>query len=121
MAAQNIVVLVTCGSAKEARRLSESLVRERLAACVTTTSPVRSVYRWKGKIETATEVLMLVKTTRGKFGAAEKEIRRMHSYETPEIIALPIVRGSKKYLQWIENSVCAKDLLGWPIGGMIHS
>lgn len=112
MAAENIVVLVTCGSAKEAERLSRVLVGKRLAACVSTVaSPVKSMYWWKGKVETATEVLMMVKTTRKRFAALEKEIRRLHSYETPEIIALPIVYGSKEYLQWIENSVGTKGLL----------
>lgn len=105
MATENIVVLVTCGSAKEARRLSESLVRKRLAACVTTTTPIRSVYRWKGKAETATEILMLVKTRRGRFSAVAKEICRLHSYDTPEIIALPIVAGSKSYLKWLRESL----------------
>lgn len=70
-------------------------------------SPTTSVYWWKGKVETATEVLMLVKTTRTKFGALEKEIRRLHSYKTPEIIAVPIVAGSKPYLKWLRESLKA--------------
>jgi len=108
MATQSIVVLVTCGSVKEARRLSKALVRKRLAACVSmTANPIRSTYWWHGKVETATEVLMLVKTTRKRFGALEKEIRRLHSYETPEIIALPIVAGSKPYLKWLQESLKA--------------
>lgn len=108
MATTNLIVLVTCGSGKEARRLSEALVRKRLAACVNTmVSPTTSVYWWKGKVETATEVLMLVKTTRTKFGALEKEIRRLHSYKTPEIIAVPIVAGSKPYLKWLRESLKA--------------
>jgi periplasmic divalent cation tolerance protein len=103
---ESIVMLVTCGSAKEARRLAGALVRQRLAACVNVmASPVKSVYRWKGKVETATEVLMLIKTTQRKFAALEKEIRQLHSYETPEIIALPIAAGSKAYLEWLRNSV----------------
>lgn len=105
MATQNIVVLVNCGSAKEAKRLSEALVRKRLAACVNMTGPSESVYWWKGKVETATEILMLVKTTRKKFVEMETEIRRLHSYETPEIIALPIVAGSKPYLKWLRESL----------------
>ncbi|HKF53086.1 MAG TPA: divalent-cation tolerance protein CutA [Candidatus Acidoferrales bacterium] len=106
MAGQYVVVLVACGSVREARRLSQALVGKRLAACISITlSPVRSVYWWKGKVQTATEVLMLVKTTRKKFGALEKEIRRLHSYETPEIVAVPIVAGSKGYLKWLQESV----------------
>jgi periplasmic divalent cation tolerance protein len=102
---QSIVVLVSCGSAKEAQRIARELVQKKLAACVNVTSPVRSIYRWKGKVEAALEVLMLIKTTRRKFAALEKEIRRLHSYETPEIIALPIVAGSKTYLEWLLKSV----------------
>ncbi|MFZ0334484.1 MAG: divalent-cation tolerance protein CutA [Candidatus Acidiferrales bacterium] len=105
---ESIVVLVTCGSAKEARRLAGALVSKRLAACVNVMAvPVKSVYRWKGKVEAATELLMLIKTTRRKFAALEKEIRQLHSYETPEIIALPIAAGSKAYLEWLRNSVKA--------------
>ncbi len=103
---ESIVVLVTCGAAKEAQRLGRALVRKRLAACVNVmTSPVKSVYWWKGKVEMAVEELILIKTTRKKFRALEKEIRRLHSYETPEIIALPIAAGSKAYLDWLRKSV----------------
>jgi periplasmic divalent cation tolerance protein len=103
---ENIVVLVTCGSVKEAQQLARALVRRRLAACANVvTNPVKSIYWWKGEVETASEVLMLIKTTRRKFGAVEREIRRLHSYETPEIIALPIVKGSKAYLDWLGKSV----------------
>jgi periplasmic divalent cation tolerance protein len=102
----NIVVLVTCGSAREARRLGTSLVRKRLAACVNMlSSPVRSLYRWKGKVESAKEFLLLIKTTRKIFPALEREIQRLHSYDVPEIIALPIVKGFSAYLKWLENSV----------------
>ena len=105
---ESVVVLVTCGSAREAQRLARALVRRRLAACVNVeTSSVKSIYWWKGKVETATETLILIKTTRRKFAALEREIWRLHSYETPEIIALPIVTGSKPYLDWLRNSVRA--------------
>jgi periplasmic divalent cation tolerance protein len=99
-------VLVTCASRKEAERLAESLVRKRLAACVNiATGSVKSIYRWKGKVETAAEVPIVIKTTRRKFAALEKEIRRLHSYDTPEIIALPIAAGSAPYVKWIEEAV----------------
>ena len=103
----NVVVLVTCASRKEAERLARAVVERKLAACVNVAAPVRSVYRWKGKVETAAEFPMVIKTTRGKFAALEKEIRRLHSYETPEIIALPIVAGSADYLRWIAESLKA--------------
>jgi periplasmic divalent cation tolerance protein len=102
---ESIVVLVSCGSGKEAERIARELVRKKLAACVNVTRPVRSIYWWKGKVEAALEVLMLIKTTRHEFLALEREIRRLHSYETPEIIALPIVAGSKTYLAWLWKSV----------------
>ena len=106
MTTANVVVLVTCASRKEAERLARALVEKKLAACVNVASaPVRSVYRWKGKIETATEFPVAIKTTRRRFSVLEKEIRRLHSYETPEIIALPIVAGSAAYLGWIAESV----------------
>lgn len=103
---RNIVVVVTCGSTKEANRLAKALVGARLAACVNIlSSSVRSIYRWKGKVETANEVSLLIKTTRQRFAALEKEIRRLHRYDVPEIIALPIVAGSKPYLNWLADSV----------------
>jgi periplasmic divalent cation tolerance protein len=100
-----IVVFVTCKSAKEAQRIAARLIQKRLAACVNIAGRVKSIYRWKGKIEAANEILMVIKSTRKKFAALEKEIRRLHSYETPEIIALPIVAGSGAYVRWLSDSV----------------
>lgn len=107
---ENVAVLVTCKSAKEAQQLGRALVRKRLAACANViTSPVKSIYWWKGKVETATEVVIIIKTAGAKIATLEKEIRRLHSYETPEIIALPIVAGSRRYLDWLEESVATKQ------------
>ena len=101
-----IVVLVTCGSAKEARKIARALVEQRLAACVNIfPTPVQSVYRWKGKVESAKECLLSIKTTRRRFAALQRAIRRLHSYDTPEIIALPIAAGSLDYLAWVAESV----------------
>src|SRR5579859_1065734 len=101
-----IVVMVTCGSRAEARKIARAVVEARLAACANVMGgPVQSIYRWKGRVETAKEVLILLKSTRKRFAALEREIRRLHSYDTPEIIALPIVGGSRAYLQWIKDSV----------------
>lgn len=106
---KNIVVLVTCASRKEAERPAQSLVHNKLAACVNiATSPVKSVYRWNGKVETAREIPILIKTTRRKFPALEKEIRRLHSYDTPEVIAVPILAGSAPYLRWLAASVSGR-------------
>lgn len=100
-----IVMMVTCKSQAEAKKIARAVVEARLAACANVVgAPVQSIYRWKGKVETAKEVLLLVKSTRKRFSALEREIRRLHSYDTPEIIAVPIVAGSAAYLRWIEES-----------------
>jgi periplasmic divalent cation tolerance protein len=101
-----IVVLVTCGSAREAKRIAQGLVGRRLAACVNILqAPIESVYRWKGNVESAREFLLVVKTSRKRFPALQKEVQRLHSYDVPEIIALPIVSGERRYLAWISESV----------------
>jgi periplasmic divalent cation tolerance protein len=103
-----IVVLVTCSSAKEARKIARALVEQRLAACVNVLrAPVQSVYRWKGKVESAKELLLVIKTTRKRFAALQRAVRVLHSYDVPEIIALPIADGSRDYLAWLSNSVRA--------------
>jgi periplasmic divalent cation tolerance protein len=101
-----IVVMVTCGSQAEAKKIARAVVDARLAACANVLGgPVQSIYRWKGRVENAKEVLVLVKSTRKRFAALEREIRRLHSYDTPEIIAVAIAEGSRAYLRWIEESV----------------
>ncbi|HXN97678.1 MAG TPA: divalent-cation tolerance protein CutA [Candidatus Acidoferrales bacterium] len=101
-----IVVLVTCGSTKEARKIARALVEQRLAACANIlASPVHSVYRWKGKVESAKEFLLIIKTTQSRFAKLQAEVKRLHSYDVPEIIALPISRGTANYLTWISDSV----------------
>lgn len=105
-----LVVLVTCRSAEEARRIARELVEARLAACGNIVeTPVRSIYRWKGKIETAREYLLLVKTSRRRFAALEQTVKRLHSYDLPEIIALPVASGSPQYLKWIDESVAGRS------------
>jgi periplasmic divalent cation tolerance protein len=100
------IVLVTCPSVGLARKIARAVAEQRLAACVNTVlSPVESVYRWKGKVERAREYLLVMKTTAKRLGELEREVKRLHSYEVPEFIALPISEGSKKYLSWMENSV----------------
>ena len=104
--ADKIVVLVTCGSKREARKIAQALVKEKLAACANVMeAPVKSIYRWKGRIESAREFLMIIKTSRSRFPAVEGTIRRLHSYDLPEMIAVPIVGGSQDYLAWIFESV----------------
>jgi periplasmic divalent cation tolerance protein len=104
-----LVVLVTCRSVKEAERIARSVVQKRLAACGNILrSPVRSIYRWKEKIESAREVLLVIKTSRRRFPALQAAIKRLHSYEVPEIIALPIAAGSRAYLSWLAESLAPK-------------
>jgi periplasmic divalent cation tolerance protein len=96
-----IVVFMTAANGEEATRLAEMLVGAHLAACVQILPEMESVYRWQGKIERQSEVLLLAKTTRGKFEDLEREVRALHSYDTPEIVAVPIVAGSAPYLEWL--------------------
>jgi periplasmic divalent cation tolerance protein len=101
-----IVVLVTCGSRKEARKIAHALVGQRLAACVSEIGvPVVSTYRWKGKVESAKEFVLLIKTSKERSATVRDAVRKLHSYEVPEIIALPIAAGSRAYLDWIATSV----------------
>ena len=103
---QSRIVIVTCANVAEARRIARSVVDKRLAACANILSaPVESIYRWKGRVEKGREVIMLLKTTVKQLGQLEKEVKRLHSYDLPEFIALPIIAGSKDYLEWIATSV----------------
>lgn len=96
-----IVVFMTAASVEEAERLAEMLVGGRLAACVQILPEMKSVYRWQGKIERQPEVLLIAKTTRSKFPELERRVRAAHSYEIPEIVAVPVIAGSAPYLQWL--------------------
>ena len=99
------VVLVTCGSLAEARKISKAMVETRLAACVNVISvPVESVYRWKAKVENAKEFLLVIKTTALRLKDLEKEIAKLHSYEVPEFLVLGVEGGSKKYLAWLTEN-----------------
>jgi periplasmic divalent cation tolerance protein len=101
-----LIVLVTCGSAKEARRIARAMVEQRLAACVNILeAPVRSIYRWKGRVESAGEFLLIIKSSRKRFAALQNAVRKLHSYDVPEIIAVAIERGSRDYLAWLSESV----------------
>ncbi len=100
-----IVVFSTCASAEEAERLARRLVEERLAACVNVISPVRSFYRWKGAVEDAAEWLLVIKSSRGLFASLSATLESAHSYELPEVVALPVVEGAPSYLSWIEREL----------------
>ena len=96
-----IVVFMTAANGEEATRLADMLVGAHLAACVQIFPEIESVYRWEGKIERQAEVLLLAKTTKAKFDDLEREVRALHSYDTPEIVAVPVVTGSAPYLDWL--------------------
>ena len=101
MKLEPIIVLATCGSEEEALRIANALVEEHLAACVNLVSPIRSIYRWEGKIWDEKEWLLIIKTQKKRFQELEKKVKSLHSYSVPEIISLPIVEGSSSYLNWL--------------------
>jgi len=103
MQTESIVVLVTCGFEEEALKIAHSLVEERLAACVNLVSPVRSIYRWEEKIWDEKEWLLIIKTQKNRFEELEKRVKALHSYSVPEIIGLPIIKGSSPYLEWLKE------------------
>ena len=100
-----LIVFSTCADETEALRLANTLVEARLAACVNVLPAIQSVYRWQGAIENAREILLVVKTTRQRFEAVCDLISTVHSYDTPEIIAVPVAAGSEKYLAWLTAQV----------------
>jgi periplasmic divalent cation tolerance protein len=103
-AADPIIVFMTAANGEEATRLADMLVGAHLAACVQILPEMESVYRWQGKIERNSEVLLLAKTTKAKFHELEREVRALHSYDTPEIIAVPVIIGSGPYLDWLNKA-----------------
>jgi periplasmic divalent cation tolerance protein len=100
-----MVVFCTCGDREEAERIARDLVESQLAACVNILPSIQSIYRWQGQVEAAQEILLFVKTTAKRFPELQRRIIHLHSYETPEIIALPVSAGLDKYLAWVEESV----------------
>lgn len=105
----HIVVLVTAGDEEEARLISGVLLEQRRAACVNIVNGVSSLFRWQNRLESETESLLIIKTTTALLEAAIETVSEVHSYETPEIIALPVIGGSGKYLEWLEESVTPED------------
>jgi periplasmic divalent cation tolerance protein len=98
-------VVTTTSREADAERIARALLEERLAACVQIMGPVTSLYWWKETLETSEEWLCLIKTREDLFGALEKAIRKVHPYETPEIVALPIIAGSGDYLKWLQGEL----------------
>lgn len=97
------LVLTTSPNAELSHTIAQTLVNERLAACVNVLPVMQSVYRWRGKIESATEQLLIIKIRAADYDAVEQRIRELHSYELPEVIAVPLVGGHLRYLAWLDN------------------
>ncbi|MDO8786187.1 MAG: divalent-cation tolerance protein CutA [Syntrophales bacterium] len=100
-----IQVVTTTEKKEDAEKIAKTIVEKRLAGCVQIVGPIRSVYWWKGSIETAEEWQCLMKTRKDLYGKVEKAVKAIHPYETPEIIAIPIVEGSREYLGWLREEL----------------
>jgi len=107
-----IVVLVTASGKEEAERIVNALLKEKLIACANIFGPVSSNFWWKGKIDSAEEYMVFMKTDEKLFEELAERVRQLHSYEVPEIIALPIIKGFRKYLEWIEENVKSGEQFG---------
>ena len=97
------LVLTTCPDAEMANRIAQALVQERLAACANVLPAMQSIYRWRGQVESASEHLLIIKIRAADYPAVEQRIRALHSYELPEVIAVPLVGGLAAYLAWLDN------------------
>jgi len=102
-----IVVLTTCNSQEQGAQLARHLIEHRLAACVNILTGAHSFYRWKGEIEQASEVVLIIKSRRDVFESLREAIGQLHSYEIPELIALPVVDGSEAYLRWLDSELAS--------------
>ena len=98
-----IVAITTVSTKRDAEKIARALVEERAAACVQIVGPIHSTYRWKGRVESSKEWLCLIKATRSSFSRIRRVVKKMHPYELPELVALPIVEGSGEYLAWISG------------------
>ena len=102
---QELIIFVTAPNEEEASRLASALVEERLAACVNIVPAITSIYRWQGNVTRDSETLLIIKSSESRYSELERRIKELHSYTTPEVIALKIERGSDAYLQWLRESV----------------
>lgn len=100
----HIVIFVTAKDESQANKIAEKLVAEKLVACANIVPGVQSIFRWDGKIDRAREILLILKSRRRHFPAIVKTVKALHSYDVPEVIALPIIEGNKDYLKWITET-----------------
>jgi periplasmic divalent cation tolerance protein len=99
------VIIVTASSKNEAEKIAKTLLEERLIACANIISPVQSLFWWQGKVNEAQEHIILMKTRKDLFSKLSERVKALHSYQIPEIIAIPIVEGFKPYMEWLDNSL----------------
>ena len=104
-----IVVFSTCSTPEEAAKIARKLIDERLAACVNVAPRVRSFYRWKGAIEEADECMLVIKSSRDLFERLRLELEKAHTYEVPEVVAVPVVDGAPNYLNWVDAELKLED------------
>jgi periplasmic divalent cation tolerance protein len=104
-----LIVFVTTPNNGEAARIANALVSERLAACVNIVAAVESIYRWEGEVTRDSEALMIIKTTDERYAEVERRVRQLHSYSTPEVVAIRIERGSEQYLNWLRDSTATDE------------
>jgi periplasmic divalent cation tolerance protein len=107
-----VQITTTTGARDDADRIAVELVERRLAACVQVSGPIRSTYRWQGKVETTEEWLCIAKTERGRLAAIERLLAELHPYEVPEVIATPIVAGGAAYLEWMAQQIDGSKTAG---------
>jgi periplasmic divalent cation tolerance protein len=101
MESKALIIICTCPDQESAERIANHLVDNRLAACVNISSPIKSVYRWQGEIETADEIMLFIKTSASSYEELEQTILSLHPYELPEVLAVPVDKGQQNYLGWI--------------------
>jgi periplasmic divalent cation tolerance protein len=103
-----IIVFVTVPGLREGSRISRAILTSRLAACVNVIPGVQSMYKWKGKIVREKEAMLVMKTTRLRYRKLEQKIKKLHPYEVPEVIAIPLICGSSQYIEWVTREVTNK-------------
>lgn len=101
----NIVIFITCANIREARRIAKSLVEKKLVACVNIIDKIKSIFWWQGKIDSASEVLLMAKSKKSLMHKVIRQVKSLHSYQVPEVISLPVIAGNKDYIEWINESV----------------
>ena len=101
----NVIILITCANNKEAKRIARALVGRKLVACVNIINNIKSIYWWQERVNSSNEILLLAKSKKALLGKIIRQVKSLHSYQVPEIIALPIISGNKDYISWINESV----------------